>query len=268
LRDGYAHDIRNRLIAIPGEKLSYDVIGRRLTKGSTSHLYLGDEEIGSYENGCSKELQVPGLGRAAAIEYVFNNPFAYRDPDGQFAFVILFLIWGAEFIFPTLSACICPIIYGAVTGAVVYGGYQLTQALNENTVPRTYIPSTPVLSDFLYQSNYSYDYTLWNKKENERHSSDEPESPPIRGDQIVGDGSTGVTSAINTVGKLLIQAGGARLGHTIAQTENDAYIDLRCTSMIDSLPCFGYAVGSLFGIALIGAAAWFTFKIMKESASK
>ena len=57
--------------------------------------------------------------------------------------------------------CICPIIYGAVTGAVAYGGYQLTQALNENKVPWTYIPSTPVLSDFLYQSNYSYDYTLW-----------------------------------------------------------------------------------------------------------
>ena len=80
--------------------------------------------------------------------------------------------------------------------------------------------------------------------------------------------ATGAVGGIKTAGKLLIQAGGAHLGHTIAQTENNAYIDSRCTSMIDSVPCFGYAVGSLFGIALIGAAAWFAFKIMKESASK
>ena len=33
-------------------------------------------------------------------------------------------------------------------------------------------------------------YTFFSKKENKRHSSDEPESPPIRGDQIIGDGST------------------------------------------------------------------------------
>ncbi len=68
LRDGYAYDLCNRLIATPGERLSYDVIGRCLTKGSTSYLYLGDEEIGSYKNGRCQELQIPGLNRAAAIE--------------------------------------------------------------------------------------------------------------------------------------------------------------------------------------------------------
>jgi len=47
--------------------------------------------------------------------------------NGQFAFVIPFLIWGAEIALPTLSACVGPIIYGALTGAVVYGGYQVTQ---------------------------------------------------------------------------------------------------------------------------------------------
>ena len=233
VRDGYAYDIRNRLIAAGGERYTYDVIGRRLTKGSTSFLYLGDEEIGSYQDGCCQELQIPGLNRAAAIEkasvaylpifdvrgtirylvdrstmqiaeendsdafgrslnpripyaysgkrfdpatgliyfgqrdydpnlgrwitqdpagwadssnlyqYVFNNPFAYRDPDGQFAFVIPFLIWGAEIALPTLSACVGPIIYGALTGAVVYGGYQMTQVLNKNPISWTYIPSTP-----------------------------------------------------------------------------------------------------------------------------
>jgi hypothetical protein len=51
-------------------------------------------------------------------QYVFNNPFVYRDPDGQFAFVIPLLIWGAEFVLPTLSVCITPIVYGAVIGTV------------------------------------------------------------------------------------------------------------------------------------------------------
>ena len=66
---------------------------------------------------------------------------------------------------PTLSACVGPIIYGALTGAVVYGGYQMTQVLNKNPISWTYIPSTPVLSDFLYQDNYSYGYTLWKNTE-------------------------------------------------------------------------------------------------------
>ena len=71
VRDGYAYDIRNRLIAAASEPYTYDVIGCRLTKGSTSYLYLGDEEIGSYEDGLCKELQVPELNRAAAIEKDF-----------------------------------------------------------------------------------------------------------------------------------------------------------------------------------------------------
>ena len=111
--------------------------------------------------------------------------------NGQFAFVIPFLIWGAEFVLPTLSACVGPIIYGALAGAVVYGGYQVTQALNKNPISWTYIPPTPVLSDFLYQDNYlladTFDYRILNKKENERYSSDKPGSPPHRGDELGND---------------------------------------------------------------------------------
>jgi hypothetical protein len=32
----------------------------------------------------------------------------------------------------------------------------LSQTLNKNEIPWTYIPTTPVLDDFLYQVNYSY----------------------------------------------------------------------------------------------------------------
>ena len=68
---------------------------------------------------------------ANLYQYVLNNPFRYRDPDGQFVFAIPLLILGAELVVPSLTAVAIPIIYGAITGAVAYGGYKAVQALNE-----------------------------------------------------------------------------------------------------------------------------------------
>lgn len=65
-------------------------------------------------------------------QYVFNNPFSYSDPDGQFAWMIPLLIWGAEIAVPSLSAIAIPALYGAVAGAVAYGGYKAIEALNKN----------------------------------------------------------------------------------------------------------------------------------------
>jgi RHS repeat-associated protein len=142
-------------------RIPYAYAGKRFDP-ATGLIYFGQRD---YDPNLGRWITQDPAGWADSsnlYQYVFNNPFAYRDPDGQFAFVIPFLIWGAEIALPTLSACVGPIIYGALTGAVVYGGYQMTQALNKNPISWTYIPPTPVLSDFLYQDNYSYDYIIWN----------------------------------------------------------------------------------------------------------
>jgi hypothetical protein len=45
--------------------------------------------------------------------------------------VIPFLIWGVEAAFPALAAYAAPLVYGAITGAVAYGGYKIAQAINK-----------------------------------------------------------------------------------------------------------------------------------------
>jgi RHS repeat-associated protein len=221
LRPGFVYDAFDQLIQARGEKYIYDALGRRLSRGAVSFLYIGDEEVGAFEGLNSKELKVWGLTGPVAIEidgkpyapvqdvqgtirmlvddqtgkvfkendcdafgagvtaaipyayagkrydpqtgllyfghryydptirrwltpdpigpadhsnfyqYVFNNPFYYQDPDGQFAFAIPLLFWGAELALPALSAWVAPIVIGAVTGIIAYEGYQLVQSLSE-----------------------------------------------------------------------------------------------------------------------------------------
>ncbi len=65
-------------------------------------------------------------------QYVLNNPFRYCDPDGQFLqLAVPLVIWGAEAIFPALATYVAPLIYGAVTGTIAYGGYKVVHALNQ-----------------------------------------------------------------------------------------------------------------------------------------
>ncbi len=203
----------------------YDALGRRLQKGKIAFLYLGDEEIGAFEEGKAKEIKIIGLKEPIAIEierkphapvidiqgtirllidsqsaavtqrsecdafgrgvtdaipyaycgkrydpntgllyfgkryydpllqrwltpdplgpidhsnlyqYVFNNPYRYRDPNGEFAFALPLLFWGAELAIPALSACISTVVYGAAAGALAYGGYKLVETFNEQGYP-------------------------------------------------------------------------------------------------------------------------------------
>ena len=51
-----------------GEICVYDALGRRIQRGETAFLYIGDEEIGAFEKGEPKELKIPGLAAPIAIE--------------------------------------------------------------------------------------------------------------------------------------------------------------------------------------------------------
>ena len=46
------------------------------------------------------------------------------------------IVWGAELAFPTLATVVTPIIYGAISGAIAYGGYRAVKALNEADIAK------------------------------------------------------------------------------------------------------------------------------------
>lgn len=232
IRPGFIYNEFDELVEVDGERFTYDALGRRIQKGVTSFLYIGDEEIGAFENGESKELkivresvpiaieinQVPyipvvdvqgiirslidqntkeifkqndcdvfGVGLSKEIpyayigkrydsttglvyfgrryyvpslrrwltpdpigpsnhsnlyQYLFNNPYLYQDRNGEFAFAIPLLFWGAELVIPTLSVCITSMVYGAATGAVIYGGYKVFEVINKNI--DVYVPDRPL----------------------------------------------------------------------------------------------------------------------------
>ena len=63
-------------------------------------------------------------------QYALNNPFHYYDPDGEFIIALPLLIWGAELILPSLSACVVPIIYGAITSAMAVAAWEGSKYVN------------------------------------------------------------------------------------------------------------------------------------------
>lgn len=81
-KSGFIFDAFDQLISAEGEEFVYDAIGRRLQKGSTSYLYIDDEEIGSFESVKAKELKILGHQNIVAIE-VDNQAFApIQDVQG------------------------------------------------------------------------------------------------------------------------------------------------------------------------------------------
>lgn len=124
-----------------------DPFGVGITPG-IPYAYAGkryDPETGLVYFG--KRYYFPALGRwltpdpigsanhSNLYQYLFNNPFAYQDSNGEFAFAIPLLFWGAELAVPVISACVTAMIYGTAAGAVAYGGYKLVGAFNDRGHP-------------------------------------------------------------------------------------------------------------------------------------
>ena len=141
-----------------------------------------------------KRYYDPSLGRWLATDpagfidsvnlyqYVFNNPFHYYDPDGQcIQFIIPLLIWGAEAALPALSAYAAPLIYGAITGAVAYGGYRAVEALNA----RDYNSYSPI-DDY---RSYSLKFGADCEEDEKRKHNSNPFDGPVDDDVVVVDGA-------------------------------------------------------------------------------
>ena len=82
IKSGFVFDAFDQLISAEEEDFVYDAVGRRLQKGSTSYLYIDDEEVGSFESGKAKEFKIVGHQSIVAIE-VDNQAFApVQDVQG------------------------------------------------------------------------------------------------------------------------------------------------------------------------------------------
>ncbi|MFI5344287.1 MAG: RHS repeat-associated core domain-containing protein, partial [Chlamydiales bacterium] len=74
-------------------------------------------------------------------QYVFNNPFLYKDPDGRFVLFVPLFIWGSTWALPSITAIVTPIIYGAITGAVMVGGYYACDKIIDVYAPDRELPT-------------------------------------------------------------------------------------------------------------------------------
>ena len=75
IKPGFVYDEFDQLIEAEGERFIYDALGRRIQKGKTAFLYIGDEEIGAFEQGLAKELKILGKNTPVAIE-INQVPYA------------------------------------------------------------------------------------------------------------------------------------------------------------------------------------------------
>ncbi|VHO05230.1 tRNA3(Ser)-specific nuclease WapA precursor [Candidatus Rhabdochlamydia sp. T3358] len=114
------------------DAIPYAYAGKRYD-AKTNLVYFGKRY---YDPELSRWLTRDPLGpidHSNLYQYVFNNPFAYRDPTGEFAFAIPLLVWGAELVLPSLTAFIVPVAYTALTGIAAYAGYKVSQVIYERS---------------------------------------------------------------------------------------------------------------------------------------
>ena len=88
IKPGFIYDAFDQLIQSDGEICHYDALGRRFQKGETSYLYIGNEEIGAFEQGIAKEPKIPGLTAPVAIE-INQKPYTpIADVQGTIRLLI------------------------------------------------------------------------------------------------------------------------------------------------------------------------------------
>ena len=178
---------------------------------ATNLIYFGQRY---YDPNLGRWLTPDPIGPSDSsnlYQYVFNNPYRYIDPNGESVldfFVGLGEMIGGGVIFVGGGALEI-VSYGGfswgvgfttsagaalmVDGAVRVGSHATSTAQAMDSVVQSLRTSSVwnTTSTSLSYLNYStvdaFEHTLWSKKENERHSSDESVSPPHRGDELGND---------------------------------------------------------------------------------
>lgn len=74
---------------------------------------------------------IGALNHSNLYQYLFNNPYVYQDKNGEFAFAVPLLIWGAEVALPTISAYLTAMTYTAAAGVIAYAGYKYAEILKD-----------------------------------------------------------------------------------------------------------------------------------------
>ncbi len=140
--------------------IPYAYQGKRYD-AKTGLIYFGQRYYDTKLNRWLTPDPIGDFDHSNLYQYVFNNPFAYRDLHGQCVQIVipLFII-GAEIALPTFSVVMSTVFYTAAISTAAYGGYKLVGVMN--------------------------DPAFW-KKQNERNTGPKP---PYCGEKIGWDTTT------------------------------------------------------------------------------
>ena len=190
-----------------------DSFGVGLT-GSVPYAYAGkrfDAATGLVYFG--QRFYDPNLGRwltrdplweidhSNLYQYVLNNPFSYRDPRGEslrgyligigeIALGVAVMAVGVTFALPTGGTSLFVVSFGlasSTTGMALIGDglTRTTTEARDISFDRSFPRRTNTASE--HDSSYFEKRGNKDKKNGKRHSSDEPGSPPYRGDELGDD---------------------------------------------------------------------------------
>ena len=114
-------------------------------------------------------------------QFLYNNPFKYTDPDGQFVFTIPFVYLTLE----TLAPILIKVAITAGTAYIAYEGSKLIENLNTKSHSSNY-DYAPIGDSFiLYPNAIDFENDLISKKK--KDESKDVEKPPYDGKELGED---------------------------------------------------------------------------------
>ena len=150
----------------------------------TTHRWLTPDPLGEVDH-------------SNLYQYVFNNPYYFQDPKGEFAIPLFSIALG--------GSAFCPLTWGIIAAAGIgyaacWGVQHMMDrgSFQSGSIPHTVVTGfAGMLTERLIQNDWNLsvrslyeelgEFPYHIKKDNERRSSDEEGSPPYRGDKLGDD---------------------------------------------------------------------------------